>query len=149
MTTPLTTSHDLERFLTAQASCYDAALAELRAGMKRTHWIWYVLPQLRGLGMSRFATDYGIVSLEEARAYLAHPTLGARLRDCVLAIGTHRGTRIDRILGEVDAMKYRSCLTLFRQVDDPPSLFAEALDQFFQGQQDPRTLELLASARRR
>lgn len=135
----------LSRFLDAQALHYAQALAELRDGRKQTHWIWYVLPQLRGLGTSAMSTTYGITSLEEARAYLAHPVLGARLRECVQAIEHHKGQPIERILGEVDAMKYRSCLALFEQVDEQrPSVFANALTDFFGGIEDPATRRLLA-----
>jgi uncharacterized protein (DUF1810 family) len=135
----------LSRFLDAQQRDHAQALAELVAGRKRTHWIWYVLPQLRGLGTSPMSMQYGIESLAEARDYLAHPLLGPRLRQCVAAIDRHRGTRIEQILGDIDALKYRSCLTLFKQVDNErPSVFAEALDAFFDGQEDPATLALLA-----
>lgn len=137
----------LQRFLSAQAHSYDGALAELRAGSKRGHWIWYVLPQLRGLGVSHASRLYGIESIDEARAYLAHPTLGARLRECVAVIRMHRERRrIEEILGELDATKYRSCLTLFKRVDGPDSVFAQALADFFGGEEDPRTLELLGLA---
>ena len=146
MPQPLNSS-SLTRFMEAQAQDYEAALAELFAGRKRTHWIWYVLPQLRGLGMSQMSTSYGIASLEEARAYLSHPTLGDRLRECVRAIGRHKGIGIEQILGEVDAIKYRSCLTLFKQAEGEASMFAGALDDFFQGQEDRKTLELLALQR--
>ena len=138
---------DLGRFVEAQARDYDTALAELRAGRKYTHWIWYVLPQLRGLGTSRFSMRYGIASLDEARAYLAHPVLGARLRECVRAIDTHEGTSARAILGDVDAMKYRSCLTLFKSAAGGETLFREALDRFFDGEEDAGTLAMLANAR--
>jgi uncharacterized protein (DUF1810 family) len=138
----------LGRFLSAQAPSYDGALAQLRAGSKRGHWIWYILPQLRGLGVSHAARLYGLRSIEEARAYLAHPLLGARLRECVAAIGAHRERRrIEEILGELDAMKYRSCLTLFKQVEGPDSVFAQGLADFFGAEDDPRTLELLGLQR--
>jgi uncharacterized protein (DUF1810 family) len=148
MNTPNCPNSELVRFLDAQSRDYATAIAELRAGRKRSHWIWFVLPQLRGLGSSQFADFYGIASLEEAKAYLSHPILGARLRDCVVAIGTHAGTGIDVILGEIDAMKYRSCLTLFKQVDSADPVFAEALRGFFQGIEDERTLDMLATAKR-
>jgi uncharacterized protein (DUF1810 family) len=106
--------------------------------------MWYVLPQLRGLGTSGMSHTYGIVSLEEAKAYLAHPILGARLRQCVAAIGQHRGVKIERILGDIDALKYRSCLTLFKAADDSSAVFSQALRDFFDGQDDPATLALLA-----
>lgn len=136
----------LERFLAAQARDYATALAELRRGRKHTHWMWYVLPQLRGLGASRMAYDYGIVSLEEARAYLAHPVLGERLRQSVEAVLAHRDTPIQAVLGEVDALKYRSCLTLFRRAGGPAPLFAGSLEAFYAGRECPLTLRLLGGA---
>ena len=138
---------DLARFVEAQARDYPSALAELRAGRKRTHWIWYVLPQLRGLGTSALSQRYGIVSLAEARAYAAHPVLGARLVECVQAIGSHKGRRsAEDMLGAIDAAKYRSCLTLFKQAAGPDSVFAAALADFFGGHEDERTLALLAAS---
>jgi uncharacterized protein (DUF1810 family) len=125
---------DVSRFLSAQVADYETALAELRTGRKRTHWIWYVFPQLRGLGLS--ATD-------EARAYLAHPVLGERLRECVRAMLAHQDVSAREILGEVDAMKFRSCLTLFWTVAPEEPLFAEALGRFFCGEPDRKTLQLL------
>ena len=136
---------DLARFVGAQAEAYAPALAELRAGRKQTHWIWYVLPQLKALGRSHLANFYGIASLDEARAYLAHPILGARLRECVQAIGTHAGKlSAEQILGPVDALKYRSCLTLFKAAEGSAgSGFAQALDDFYKGREDELTLALL------
>lgn len=136
---------DLARFLEAQARDYPSALAELRAGKKRTHWIWYVLPQLRGLGRSRLSDFYGIGSLAEAQAYAAHPVLGARLLDCVQAIARHDGKSAAAILGSVDAAKYRSCLTLFKRAAGPDSVFAAALVDLFDGREDQATLDLLAA----
>lgn len=138
---------DLGRFVEAQSGDYAQALSELRRGRKQGHWIWYILPQMRGLGMSSMSSRYGIGSLDEARAYLAHPVLGPRLRECVEAVAVHKGMSASQILGSLDAMKFRSCLTLFAEAAGPDSLFARALDQFFDGQRDPRTLELLASSR--
>jgi len=135
----------LSRFVLAQERDYEQALSELRSGRKRSHWIWYVLPQLRGLGISAMSRTYGIESLVEARDYLSHPVLGPRLRACVKAIEQHRGQRIEQILGDIDAVKYRSCLTLFGRVDEQqPSVFTQALADFFDGQEDPATLQLLA-----
>lgn len=133
----------LDRFVRAQARDYETASSELRAGKKRSHWIWYVLPQLRSLGSSGKSEFYGIASLAEARAYLAHPLLGARLRQCVEILNQHVGTSASQILGDVDGMKLRSCLTLFQAADDPNSVFAEALDNFFHGEPDGQTLDLL------
>ena len=117
--------HDLERFVAAQAADHATALAELRAGRKRTHWMWYVLPQLRGLGTSPMAWRYGLAGLDEARGYLAHPLLGPRLLEGVAALNAHEGLSATAILGEVDALKLRSCLTLFMQVAPPGSPFEE------------------------
>jgi uncharacterized protein (DUF1810 family) len=135
--------HNLQRFLDAQAPLYDTALAELRAGEKRSHWMWFIFPQLRGLGSSRNAEFYGIASLAEARAYLAHPLLGERLRECVRATLAVRGASAEEIFGFVDAVKFRSCLTLFQHADATQPLFSKALDQYFGGARDSRTLGLL------
>ena len=134
----------LDRFVHAQQGSYDQALAELRAGRKTGHWIWFVLPQLRGLGRSSTAYEYGIAGRAVAEAYLAHPLLGARLRECVQALLAHTDRSAGRILGDVDATKFRSCLTLFDAVsgsaDEP---FRRALDAFYAGEPDAATLALL------
>jgi uncharacterized protein (DUF1810 family) len=139
----------LQRFVSAQARDFAQALAELRAGHKRSHWIWHVLPQLAVLGRSERARRYGLASLAEAQAYLAHPLLGPRLRGCVEALLAHAGTPVDAILGEVDALKCRSCLTLFRQAAGPgtpaAALFEQALQAFYGGRPDPRTLQAVAA----
>ena len=135
---------DLDRFVEAQSGDYEQALRELRGGRKRGHWIWYILPQMRGLGMSSMSSRYGIGSLDEARAYLAHPVLGPRLRACVEAAALHKSSSAAEIFGSLDAMKFRSCLTLFAEADGASSVFARALGQFFSDQRDPRTLELFA-----
>lgn len=137
-------SDSLERFVTAQAPAYGDALSELQAGRKRGHWMWFVLPQLRGLGTSATAREYGIGSRAEARAYLAHPVLGPRLRECVGALQQHRGRPIEDILGGTDALKYRSCLTLFEAAAGPDPLFDQALAAFYRGERCPRTLAMLA-----
>lgn len=144
MTSSVDEPFDLNRFVVAQAREYAQALAELRAGRKQSHWMWYVLPQLRGLGSSRMANLYAIGSLAEARAYLAHPILGPRLRECVAALNGLAGLSAVDVLGEVDAAKLRSCLTLFAEVagDDPG--FIEGLNKYFQGLPDRRTLSLLS-----
>lgn len=135
--------YNLERFLHAQEDTYDTALAELRAGSKRSHWIWFIFPQLAGLGHSPTARFFGITSIDEARAYVDQPLLGHRLRDCVEAVSTWATSRTaEQILGPVDAMKLRSSLTLFDQVE-PGAMFAEALDGFYGGNPDQRTLALL------
>jgi uncharacterized protein (DUF1810 family) len=136
---------DLARFLDAQRTDYDRALAELAAGRKTTHWMWYVLPQLRGLGMSAMAQRYGIASLAEARAYLAHPTLGPRLVACVLAMNALQESNAVRVLGSIDAVKFRSCLTLFLAADPDNAAFRAALDKYYGGREDERTLELLSA----
>lgn len=139
----MTATFDLQRFVGAQAHDYAAALAELRAGRKTTHWIWYVLPQLRGLGRSSRATFYGIADADEARAYLAHPVLGPRLLECVAAMNAHTGLTATQILGGIDAQKFRSCLTLFLAVDPDNAPLRAALDKYFDGAPDPATLGLL------
>jgi uncharacterized protein (DUF1810 family) len=136
---------DLQRFVAAQQSTFADALGELVAGAKRSHWMWFVFPQLAGLGRSPTARHYALGSLGEARAYLAHPLLGPRLRQCVEALGRWAGKRsAEQILGAVDALKLRSSLTLFDRVE-PHGAFARALDSFFAGAPDERTLELLAA----
>ncbi len=127
----------------AQARDYAQALAELRAGHKRTHWIWYVLPQLRGLGRSSTAQFYGLADRAEARAYAAHPVLGPRLVQCVQALLAHPQRTAQQMLGEVDAMKLRSCLTLFAEVAPHQPEFAQALEVLFESRPDPVTLQLL------
>lgn len=133
--------HDLQRFLDAQASSYAAALAELRRGRKVTHWMWFVFPQVAGLGRSAMAQRYAIASLDEARAYLAHPLLGPRLREASAAVLAHAGTRsAEAIMGGVDAIKLRSSMTLFEAVGEEPAVFAGVLDAFYAGQRDAATL---------
>jgi uncharacterized protein (DUF1810 family) len=139
---------NLSRFVEAQAKNYARALAELRAGRKQTHWIWYVLPQLRGLGSSSMAVLYGIGSAEEAKAYLAHPILGPRLRQSVAAMNALDGLSAVQVLGHVDATKFRSCLTLFAAVEPKDSVFGEALDKFFAGVPDEKSLALLGRSQR-
>ena len=140
------TQHDpynLQRFVDAQSGVIGTALAELRAGSKQSHWIWFVFPQLDGLGRSGTAQFYAISSIEEARAYLEHPVLGPRLRECVAALREWTDRRsAEEILGSVDAMKLNSSLTLF-DAAQPQSFFAEALLNFFGGKRDEQTLALL------
>lgn len=134
---------DLERFVQAQADSYATALHELERGRKRTHWIWFILPQLRGLGTSAMSHTYGISGLEEARAYLDHPVLGPRLIRVVEALLQHSDASAEEILGTIDARKFHSCLTLFAAAaPDQPALSA-ALAQFFAGERDAATLERL------
>ena len=136
---------DLARFIQAQEENYTDALAELRAGKKRTHWSWYVLPQLSGLGSSAMSVRYAISGLQEAKAYLAHPILGARFVECVAAVNRHGGTRAEAILGGIDARKFHSCVTLFARVSETESVFRQALATHFAGQEDQATLALLAA----
>lgn len=147
MSTTLPDPYDLERFVKAQEADYQQALAELRAGRKRTHWIWYILPQVHGLGTSAMSRRYAIGSLAEARAYLEHPILGARLRECVAAVNAHEGISAVEIFGSVDAAKFRSCCTLFTEVAGTETVFAEALNKYFAGKPDPATLSTLAAQR--
>jgi uncharacterized protein (DUF1810 family) len=135
---------DLQRFVGAQADTYETALAEIRRGAKRSHWMWYIFPQHVGLGRSATARHYGIRSLAEARAYLAHPLLGPRLRTCIEALRHLPGTDAESIFGEVDAMKLRSSLTLFLKASGDP-LFQRALDQWFEGSADEATIKLVAA----
>ena len=136
---------DLARFVAAQEANHTDALAELRAGQKASHWMWYVFPQHIGLGVSRNALFYGIRSPEEARAYLAHPVLGPRLLETTRAVLAHPTKTLRAIFGTPDDMKFRSSMTLFAHSADDPAPFREALSVFCGGQPDFRTLELLAS----
>jgi uncharacterized protein (DUF1810 family) len=136
--------YDLARFLAAQAPVIETALGELRAGRKRTHWMWFVFPQLRGLGTSPMAQRYGISSFAEARAYLAHPVLGPRLRVCTEAVLAHAGRSLAEIFGSPDDLKFRSSMTLFAEAAlEDDSVFERALDRFCAGRRCARTLELL------
>lgn len=132
----------LDRFVTAQAEIYHTALAEISQGRKRTHWMWYIFPQLRGLGSSATAQLYAIGSRDEAAAYLAHPLLGTRYRDCVAAVQDLAQADAVAVFGSIDAIKLRSSLTLFEAVAPSPLLSA-ALDRWFGGERDTRTLALL------
>ncbi|RSV37332.1 DUF1810 domain-containing protein [Sphingomonas sp. ABOLE] len=134
--------HDLDRFVAAQEGSYETALAEIRRGAKRSHWMWYVFPQIAGLGRSAMAQRYAIGSLAEARAYLEHPVLGARLRDSVSALQDLTSGTAEGVFGETDAIKLRSSLTLFEAAGAGP-LFAAALDRWFGGTRDPATLAIL------
>lgn len=127
MDAPTQDPFDIRRFERAQAETYTTALAELHRGRKATHWMWYVFPQLRGLGQSEMSVRYGISGLEEARAYLAHPVLGTRLQECAEAVLAVPDRSAEEILGPVDAMKLRSCARLFAQVTEPGSVFARVL----------------------
>ncbi len=137
------TDFDLDRFLVAQEHDYAKAHAEIAAGRKTTHWIWYVYPQLAGLGRSQRSEYYGIAGLAEAEAYLRHPVLGPRLSEMFKLLLTHGGTPPEAILGGVDAAKVRSSATLFERAGAAPGLFGQVLDTFYDGARDGRTLERL------
>jgi uncharacterized protein (DUF1810 family) len=144
----MTDEFDLTRFTQAQQHVYERVVAELTAGRKSTHWMWFIFPQLRGLGSSATAQRFGITSLAEARAYLAHPVLGARLRECTQLTNAIDGRSIDEIFGYPDDLKCRSSMTLFRHAASDGSSdaapFSLALGKFFQGEEDSRTRELLS-----
>ncbi|MCD8284757.1 MAG: DUF1810 domain-containing protein [Prevotellaceae bacterium] len=139
---------DLERFKEAQAygyEGYETALREIRAGRKVSHWIWYIFPQLKGLGHSYYCDYYGISGLSEAEAYLKDETLGVRLREITEALLGHKGENAVDILGSIDARKVRSCMTLF-DILAPADVFAEVLDAFYEGKRDRRTLDMVGKA---
>jgi uncharacterized protein (DUF1810 family) len=138
----VTNSHSLERFVEAQALTYATVLRELARGHKKSHWMWFIFPQLRGLGSSETARRYAIASLDEARAYLAHPLLGFRLRECVTTLQDLPRADPQEVFGDVDALKLRSSLTLFLRAGGG-QLFEAALQRWFSGQADQRTDSLL------
>lgn len=138
---------NLERFLRAQEGSYEAALEELRAGRKQGHWMWFVFPQLVGLGHSWTSHRYGISGLEEAREFWRHPVLGARLRECTQAVLELRGRSLLEIFGSIDRLKFRSCMTLFERASAPADLFGAALGELCGGERDPLTLEMLRDER--
>ena len=137
--------HDLGRFVQAQEADYEQALAEIRSGRKRSHWMWYIFPQLAGLGFSAMSTRYAIKTLAEARAYLSHPVLGPRLVTCAEAALGVEGRAASEIFGPIDEMKLRSCATLFARVSPAGSVFHRLLDRYFHGERDGETLRLLGS----
>ncbi len=134
---------DLERFVDAQAGTYDQALAELRAGRKTSHWMWWVFPQVAGLGMSDTSRTYAVAGRAEARAYLRHDVLGSRLRECCQALLALQDVSATRVLGEIDAIKLRSSMTLFAVAEPAEPVFSEVLDRFYDGERDERTVRLL------
>ena len=137
-------TYDLERFVKEQESDYPVALSEMRAGHKVSHWIWYIFPQLEELGRSRMAKFYGIEDIEEARAYLAHPVLGARLREITEVIAGLDASDPDYLMGGYpDDMKLQSCMTLFAHISEQGSVFHKVLDKFFGGKEDANTLKIL------
>jgi uncharacterized protein (DUF1810 family) len=132
--------HNLERFVAAQAAVYPEVLAELAAGEKRSHWMWFIFPQLAGLGRSSTARLYALQSLAEARAYLAHPLLGARLRECTQLVNALSGVSAGEIFGFPDELKFHSCMTLFAQAaGEDGGAFRQALQRYFAGKEDPLT----------
>jgi uncharacterized protein (DUF1810 family) len=134
---------NLQRFVDAQASAIEAAISELRAGAKRGHWMWYIFPQIKGLGHSATAVRYAISSRQEAAAYLEHPLLGPRLRECTRLVISVDGRSISQILGYPDDLKFRSSMTLFARATSDDGVFVEALQKYFDGREDPLTLERL------
>jgi uncharacterized protein (DUF1810 family) len=140
---PLEDRFDLDRFLNAQAGVYPQVLVELRAGQKHSHWIWFVFPQMKGLGSSSHAHFYGIGSLEEAAAYWRHPVLGPRLEECTRLVNEVEKRPIEQILGYPDDLKFRSSMTLFARAAPEAAAFTQALEKYFAGQPDSMTLELL------
>jgi len=137
-------SFDLERFVKAQQSTYDRALNELIDGRKRSHWMWFIFPQIQGLGRSDTARFYAISGRAEAEAYLAHPVLGPRLEECTRAMLDHSNLTVHDILGSPDDLKFRSSMTLFAAVTDQNALFQTALRQFCNGAQDRETLSVIS-----
>ena len=136
--------HNLQRFVGAQSSVYAQVCSELRDGRKRTHWMWFIFPQIEGLGYSELARRFAISSLQEAQAYLAHPILGPRLRECTRLVNQVGGRSIEQIFGSPDDLKFHSSMTLFaRAAPDDEQVFDEALRKYFGGQPDPATLERL------
>lgn len=140
---------NLSRFLAAQERSYAIALHEIHEGRKRSHWIWYVFPQLKGLGQSATSSLYGLNGLAEARAYLDHPVLGQRLLEATRAMLGHQSRKVEHVLGELDALKFGSCLTLFSLADPSEKIFTDALKSFFGGEKDARTIKLLADCEMR
>jgi uncharacterized protein (DUF1810 family) len=134
---------DLSRFVLAQEGVYDGVVDELRRGRKVGHWIWFIFPQVAGLGRSPTSQQYAIASLAEARAYLEHPVLGSRLRECASLVLAVPDRSANEILGELDAMKLRSSMTLFHRAAPDEPLFRQVLDRFFDGHPDPATDDLL------
>ena len=136
-------THNLQRFIVAQDTWYEVACSELRDGCKRDHWMWFIFPQMRGLGWSRMSKEFAISSREEAEAYLEHPILGPRLRECSRLVTLVEGRSINQIFGEIDSVKFRSSMTLFASVTSDNANFMDALRKYFGGKFDHLTLELL------
>ena len=143
MTNPLSGPFDLQRFVNAQTPVYEKVCAELRKGRKEGHWIWFIFPQLRGLGHSAMARTFGISSRQEALAYLDHAVLGPRLSECTHLMNLVEGREIEQIFGYPDNLKFRSSMTLFASVASDNRVFQDALDKYFGGEPDPLTLDRL------
>ena len=135
--------NSLERFVEAQEKMYSTAMKEIQTGKKRSHWMWYIFPQLRGLGRSSMAHIYGILGLEEARAYLEHPWLSGRLYELCVALLHHKDKSAYEIFGDIDAMKLKSSMTLFALTSEDYTIFDEVLDAFFEGHMDETTVKLI------
>lgn len=133
--------YDLERFVKAQEGVYEQACAELRAGRKRSHWMWFIFPQIRGLGGSEMSVRFAISSLDEARAYLAHEVLGRRLREATGIVAALAGKTAEQVFGYPDDLKFHSSMTLFARAAEKESIFEIALSEYFSGQMDPETLK--------
>ena len=134
---------DLQIFVQAQEDIYEQALAELKNGSKESHWMWFVFPQIAGLGNSEMARKYAIPNLADAKAYLSHDLLGSRLRECTEAVLAVEGRTAHEILGSPDDVKLKSCMTLFEVADGPDSVFSSILEKYFEGQRDERSLMIL------
>ena len=139
--------YDLSRFILAQENIYDQALAELKSGHKRSHWMWYIFPQIAGLGESTFSKHYAIKSVEEARHYLIHPILGTRLLECTTAVLAVEGRSAAEIFGYLDDLKFKSSMTLFGSVAGPRSVFVRIRAKYFDGDYDVKTVQLLEKLR--
>ncbi len=135
--------YDLQRFVEAQNRIYGSVVEELKAGRKRSHWIWYIFPQIKGLGMSATSQKYAISSREEARAYSEHPVLGPRLRECTQLVLNVDGRSAEQIFDYPDDLKFRSCMTLFEQCATDTAIFRDALRKYFGGEPDQQTLDIL------
>jgi len=134
---------ELDKYLTAQAQDYERAYTEIAKGKKLSHWMWYIFPQLAGLGYSDMAKRYALQDVQQAAAYLHHPLLGPRLLDMANLLLQHKGLSAHTLFGSPDDVKLRSCMTLFSQVPNAPSVFKQVLDQYYNGQADEKTLQLL------
>lgn len=139
----MTDPYNLNRFVEAQRAVYDGVIAELNLGKKTGHWIWFIFPQIAGLGESSMARRYSLSSIQEARAYNAHPVLGPRLAECTRIVLATKDRSVEQIFGELDALKFRSCMTLFSIADPDNEIFQKAVDRCFEGLPDTLTLKVL------